>query len=562
VEPLKRMLNQVQGQLNGMTLSQRLVIALCMVVLVGASVWLLRWSGEPALVPLLDQSFSAEELAAAQHRLELTRVSFEVKDDRLWVPPGDRARLIALLKEADALPDDIGTGFDELIEEASPWLPEKERSFQRMVARGNELTRVIRNFHGVHDARVILGAETQPGFRQAGSPITATVTLWLKPSFTADKRFMTMVASTVAGATPGLEVGNVHVIDATNGKSFRVSKEAQAASDELFDQKLQLEQHYAESIRQHLASFVPGVIVGVFAEISFDAQRSEARKVDKPVVARERTSETRETQSAGGAEPGVVPNVGTALAPQGSAQNSLSKTSETEYVGSPSEEISVTVTDKGALVKLSASVSVPNSYLVKVFRESSGQEPAGDGDLDPLRTRELDRIRQVVMPLIDATSEKQVQVAWFYDTPEPMPALAGVDDGAVKAVLGSYGKPVGLAGLAVISLLLMLMMVRRGFSGAQMLQGKESFMAQAPLTPSAGSGARRPLVPKDVGSDQQISAGSGPLGSAATSTGVLEGQEVDEQTIRVHQMSQQVSQMVREDPESAAALLQRWIERR
>jgi flagellar biosynthesis/type III secretory pathway M-ring protein FliF/YscJ len=144
VEPLKRMLNQIQGQLNGMTLSQRLTIALCMVVLVGASVWLLRWSGEPALVPLLDQSFSAEELAAAQHRLELTRVPFEVKDDRLWVPPGDRARLIALLKEADALPDDIGTGFDELIEEASPWLPEKERSFQRMVARGNELTRVIR----------------------------------------------------------------------------------------------------------------------------------------------------------------------------------------------------------------------------------------------------------------------------------------------------------------------------------------------------------------------------------------------------------------------------------
>ena len=34
MEPLKHLLNQVQGQLNGMTLSQRLAIALCMVVLV------------------------------------------------------------------------------------------------------------------------------------------------------------------------------------------------------------------------------------------------------------------------------------------------------------------------------------------------------------------------------------------------------------------------------------------------------------------------------------------------------------------------------------------------
>jgi flagellar biosynthesis/type III secretory pathway M-ring protein FliF/YscJ len=257
-----------------------------------------------------------------------------------------------------------------------------------------------------------------------------------------------------------------------------------------------------------------------------------------------------------------VPNVGTALVPQGSAQNSLSKTSETEYVGSPSEEISVTVTDKGALVKLSASVSVPNSYFVKVFRESSGQEPAGDGDLDPIRARELDRIRQVVMPLIDATSEKQVQVAWFYDTPAPMPAVAGVEDGAVQVALGSYGKPVGLAGLAVISLLLMLMMVRRGFSGAQRLQGREGFMAQTPLAPSGGGSAHRPAVSKDVGSDRPISAGFGPAGSAGVSTGVPEGQEADEQTIRVHQMSRQVSEMVREDPESAAALLQRWIDRR
>jgi flagellar biosynthesis/type III secretory pathway M-ring protein FliF/YscJ len=561
VEPIKRLLKALQGQLTGLSLSQRMAMALCMVILVGATVWLFQWSAEPALVPMLDQAFNPEELAAAQHRLELAGIDFKIEDNRVWVPPTQRARLIALLKESDALPDDIGTGFDELIEDASPWLPEQERSFQRMVARGNELSRVVRNFRGVKDARVILGAATQAGFRRAGRPITATVTLWLKPSADANKRFLTMVASTVAGATPGLQITNVHVIDATNGKAFRVSSESHAGSDELFDQKMHLEQHYAEKIREHLASFIPGVIVGVFADLSFDAQRSEARKVDPPVITSERTQETRETNSSGAGEPGVVPNVGTALAPDRSSRQSISKTSETEYNGTPSEEISVVVKDKGALVKMNASVSVPNSYFVSVYQGSNGKEPEADAELDPIRTREMERIRRVVMPLVNAEDDRQVEVAWFYDTPQPVLAVAEAGESPVQAMLGSYGKPVGLAGLAVVSLMLMLMMVRKSPPAPRLSPSEEELLSQArvpvPPTPGSPGGGN-----DDKSADNILSMETPPIGSATTTAAVLEGQELDEQTIKVQQMSNQVSRMVKEDPAAAALLLQRWAEQR
>jgi hypothetical protein len=52
------------------------------------------------------------------------------------------------------------------------------------------------------------------------------------------------------------------------------------------------------------------------------------------------------------------------------------------------------------------------------------------------------------------------------------------------------------------------------------------------------------------------------IGDAAATSGVLEGKEVDEATIRVQQMSAQVARMVKDDTAAAARLLQRWVDRR
>ena len=52
---------------------------------------------------------------------------------------------------------------------------------------------------------------------------------------------------------------------------------------------------------------------------------------------------------------------------------------------------------------------------------------------------------------------------------------------------------------------------------------------------------------------------SGPIGEAVSSDGVLQGIEVDEDTIRTRKMAEQVATLVKEDPSSAAALVRQWI---
>ena len=50
-------------------------------------------------------------------------------------------------------------------------------------------------------------------------------------------------------------------------------------------------------------------------------------------------------------------------------------------------------------------------------------------------------------------------------------------------------------------------------------------------------------------------------GEAATSDAMLDGMELNEETVRTSQMVDQVSTMVKQNPEAAAALVRRWLSR-
>ncbi len=100
----------------------------------------------------------------------------------------------------------------------------------------------------------------------------------------------------------------------------------------------------------------------------------------------------------------------------------------------------------------------------------------------------------------------------------------------------SYAPQAGLAGLAVVSLLMMVMLVRKSARSALRLL---------------------PKPPPQEDEEQEVVA---PLQEVGLTEGFLEGQEVDEDTLRVRNLSEQVSRMVEEDPETAADLLRRWVE--
>ncbi len=99
-------------------------------------------------------------------------------------------------------------------------------------------------------------------------------------------------------------------------------------------------------------------------------------------------------------------------------------------------------------------------------------------------------------------------------------------------------KYVGLGGLAVISLAMMFMMVRK--AGAR---------AELP-SPAEVAGIPPTLLQSDHGDI---------VGEAEQSALALEGVELDDDALRRQPMLDQISDMVNKNPDEAAGLLRRWI---
>ena len=203
-----------------------------------------------------------------------------------------------------------------------------------------------------------------------------------------------------------------------------------------------------------------------------------------------------------------------------------------------SEQIPLTV--KG----VTASVGIPRSYFVSVYKAQHGDqgEPA-DVDLKSLIDIEKLRVRATVKNVIGTTDDDAVQVDWFPDLAPGSPGqfvdspflaqVAGQDEGAAAGLL-DYGPQMGLVGLALASLMMMVLLVRK----------------------SARSTGKLPL-PKSATEEEALTP---PLQSAKATEGFLVGQEVDDNTLRFHNLSDQVSSMVEENPEAAADLIRRWVE--
>ncbi|MCR9074506.1 MAG: hypothetical protein NXI07_00555 [bacterium] len=63
-----------------------------------------------------------------------------------------------------------------------------------------------------------------------------------------------------------------------------------------------------------------------------------------------------------------------------------------------------------------------------------------------------------------------------------------------------------------------------------------------------------------MGVTPELESGDDLVGEAGEGEHVMTGIEVDDELVEIQQLRQQVSELVNKDPESAAALVERWAE--
>ena len=204
----------------------------------------------------------------------------------------------------------------------------------------------------------------------------------------------------------------------------------------------------------------------------------------------------------------------------------------------------------------SASVALPRSFFLKAYKtETRSDKDPSEAVIEPYIKKHLDSYRAQVKACLNLPSDEVLALDAYVDL---LPVAAEVTAQATSGVallLGSHGKDIVLGVLALASLFMVSMMVRKGGSspvaslaGAGMMNHIGMPTAGVTVDAMMAKSGFKPFVHDDT-------AEVGEGGQA------LDGIELDEETIRAQQVIEQVSNLVKENPDVGATLIKRWMTR-
>lgn len=549
---LKSQLDRIQKQLAGLNASQKMLVAALAAIMAITVVWWGKYAGEAEMVPLLNQSFSAADLAPIQNHLSDKNIAFTVSGDKLLVPADKRMEILSDLTYSRLMPHNTQKGFEEIAKDMSPF--DSENKQQKIWNHGKELalSQIISNFPGVASADVIIDPTSRYSLDGNVDP-TATVNITLQDGVKPSRKLVDGAADAVSGAVAGLKPGGIKVV--INGMPQRVhdGQDTVASGSD----QLELIQQYevaAERKVHEAYGDCPTLLVQVKMKLNTTSVQTDKHDFDAKGAVQKATKSTTETETtpapaaAPAGDPGVSSNTAMVLSGNGggaaSGGQSRERTEDTYAVGIP-ETTTTSRTPAGDASAISAALRVPLSYIARMYQLRNGStQPPTYAQLKPLIDEESQIMRQNVANCVGLASPDKVAFEAFADEIPSLtsPAVASASGPGISRLVGGHAKEIGLGTLAMMSLFMASMMVRKA--------------APAPIpapVPSRTEGEKKKLPFTFAGEDL--------AGEAASTDGLLDGMELNEETVKAGRMVEQVSSMVRENPDAAAALMKRWLSR-
>ncbi|MBT8486211.1 MAG: hypothetical protein HKO59_13400 [Phycisphaerales bacterium] len=539
-------LQTVQQQLRGLTGTARLLISSLLVILVMALLLVAVYTGRSALVPLGLSTISPEARTQAINYLQVQGIKWREQGGDILVPTEQRHVLLAQLTENELItPDQIN--FSTVIQDDSPFTGRSARRTRYLVAKMNEVSRMISEMNGIDRATVVIDQPEGPGgIGIARIEPTASVNV----TTTGEALSRTQadaVARIVAGSHAPLKVENVTVVDARTNRRVAARTEDALGVSEHLEHKQATERHVKRKIEEML-SYIPGLLVAVNAQVDGSEVVTHRVGVEEPKhgVTAESSRERNATNVPYAGEPGVRANAGDALTVSG-LQSTMSETeNDTRTIPAfPTSDTSIRQ-DRGFALKINATIKVPQSWFLAIYRLEQG-DPAAEADaatLQPIVDRVTQQIRGDVEPLVETDARQgalpgTVVVSSYSDA-----AIARDDGGGwaqtgVGSMLVSDGgiKSIGLGALALVSLMFMLMIVRKASHDEEM-----------------------PTAEELVGLPPALADGELDLvGEADESVAAMEGVEIDEESVRRQQMLEQINDLAVNSSDEAAGLLRKWM---
>jgi len=489
---------------------------------------------------------SASQLPAMEAAFGKAKLSgYKIEGTQIRVLSGQEAVYMAALADAKALPADFSTVMDDELNNSNIFEDPKNREQRRKNAREKKLGLVISLMPGIERATVLFDTDTKPGITRE-KIITASVAVKPKGSEELDSVKVSSIRHFVAGAIAGLKPENVAVSDVNGRTWYGNSENGGGADDNLY---VSLKRTYEQDLKAKILnslSFIPNVTVEpmVTLDTKKNSRTREIKHDQKATIIREMNQSTSRSQDSTGpsGRPGLEAQQPNTAATLGANRAGGSKEEEEqtkqEVLNVPSgQEIETEIV--GLTPKLAkVSVGIPISYFKKVWQErnpaAEGKESKGPDQaaLDQIRTEESAKIQKHVAQLLPpaegvADPAELVTVTTFQDIPGKEIPAPGVAQSAL-AWLGDYWSVLGMIGVALMSLLMLRSLVRSAPS-----------MTETRAMPKIGNVALH---------EEELSE---PVAPASPRLRRFTGGG--------RSLRDEISEIVKEDPDTAANILRGWI---
>lgn len=540
---------QLRELFLSMPLSSRVIAALLLAVLVVSLGYLFTGQvGGPQMYLLGGEAFSTSQLnsmeaAFAQEGLG----AYEIVGGRVRVPHGKQNEYIAALAKHKALPENFGEIINRALDQGSPFEPRDRREQRIKNARQMLLSQIVASLSGVERATVMYDSQTRGGLSKE-QVYTAAVVVKPEGNRPLDMELANSIRLLVTASVAGLKPENVAVTDATTGQTtFGESSHYGAAlNDPYFARKRLYEEELKGAILQAL-TMIPGVTVTPYVELDPEQVRQEQQIKHEPKAVEVQSSETtvtktRETAPPGG-RPGIAAQQGSntplrLAAGGGAATTEQEEQSERNSVSMVSS--SVVTSEKLGLIpkRISVAITVPSSYFQKIWLEQNPPQAGEEAkkptaaDLDAIRTGAIKNIKQLVatvLPRPEGVTDltELVTVTDFPDLPVPPIPAPGMATQVTTWLMENW-RTLGLLALLAFSMVMLRSMVKAAPAAPVVL-------AQTPQGTPAGEEA------------------------AETEGGTTRQRRLQRFQTTGASLRDELTELVSEDPESAANILRNWI---
>ena len=560
---VKAIIQQHTANLNR---TERALIGVLAMMVIFAFLWVAQTASKKEMVPLLDQQISEDQIKLIVNKLNFWNMEdqYELKGDQILVPKSQRWKIFYKLSEAEAMPVDISVGFEKLLEDDNVFTSDAARKDKKQIILQIELARAIENFSGVEKATVIINPGNERKLINVTPESSAAIAVETDGRGGNKKEMASSIAALVSGAVNRLKRENVKVV--IDGNNISIAPEGEEYDSDVIEALAKVEKYYYNKVYDVVRRFSPQAVVQVDLKLDKSRRTEETSKVlaqneGTLIYAKnKKTVEDQSTNSEANQEPGLVANASNTSSSGGTNSEQTSEMSDVEQDALPGHTRTVVETPPGEvpLSSRSATVMLPWSYFKGVAMARLGLE--GDISVDQVNQiipEEVARIKNMILPAMGLTDELYagnvtVDYFWGDDVTSTLASggsVAGAAAGdsgqpqvagfSVATIMSQYGKHIAVSCLAFFAIIMALVMVRKAVGPPDIVIEEE---------PEEMVG-RDPIDAFSV-EDSNLDGDSGSL---------LAGLELGEEAVRSQQILEQIRSLVKDNPETAASLLSKWI---